>query len=234
MTGQDVYLATKLSCAELLLSGCTCSSGTVGALLQAGTLLLWPACSLPHLPCASPADHHYIFPNDVTLDDTIRAAREMGIRCGRAARGRGSDGAACVDAEGALRVCACGPKQQESNAHMLIFMAMLLVFSRFHPTRGIMTLGKSKGEAGGVLAFEGSYLQAPTGCQLACRLETPLHATALVQQHMPTCRCRRWPAPRQCGGGDGGGAGGRQAPDSSLPRPCQVRLQEGVQREGCG
>ncbi len=57
LRGEDVYVAAKLALAELLLSGCTTAS-----------------------------DHHYIFPNDVQLEDEIRAAQEMGIRF-HAARG---------------------------------------------------------------------------------------------------------------------------------------------------
>ncbi len=57
LRGEDLYIAAKLAMAELLLSGCTTAS-----------------------------DHHYIFPNDVRLEDEIRAAAEMGIRF-HAARG---------------------------------------------------------------------------------------------------------------------------------------------------
>lgn len=57
LRGEDVYVAAKLAMAELLLSGCTTAS-----------------------------DHHYLFPNDVRLEDEIRAAQETGIRF-HAARG---------------------------------------------------------------------------------------------------------------------------------------------------
>jgi cytosine/adenosine deaminase-related metal-dependent hydrolase len=62
MTGEAVYVSAKLAMAELMLSGCTTSS-----------------------------DHLYIYPNDVRIDDEIRAAQEIGIRF-HAARGAMSVG----------------------------------------------------------------------------------------------------------------------------------------------
>jgi len=57
MESQHVYVSAKLAMAELILSGCTTSS-----------------------------DHLYIFPNDVTIDDEIRASQDIGMRF-HAARG---------------------------------------------------------------------------------------------------------------------------------------------------
>jgi len=57
LTGEHIYTSARLAMAELMLSGCTTSS-----------------------------DHLYIFPNDVRLEDEIRAAEEMGMRF-HAARG---------------------------------------------------------------------------------------------------------------------------------------------------
>ncbi len=62
MRAEHVYTAARLAMAELLLSGCTTAS-----------------------------DHHYVFPNDVQLEDEIRAAQELGIRF-HAARGSMSVG----------------------------------------------------------------------------------------------------------------------------------------------
>ena len=57
LRGEHIYVSAKLAMAELMLSGCTTSS-----------------------------DHLYIYPNDVRLEDEIRAAQEIGIRF-HAARG---------------------------------------------------------------------------------------------------------------------------------------------------
>ena len=57
LRSQHIYVSAKLAMAELILSGCTTSS-----------------------------DHLYIFPNDVQLEDEIRAAQEIGMRF-HAARG---------------------------------------------------------------------------------------------------------------------------------------------------
>lgn len=57
MRSEHIYTSAKLAMAELMLAGCTTSS-----------------------------DHLYIYPNDVRLEDEIRAAQEIGIRF-HAARG---------------------------------------------------------------------------------------------------------------------------------------------------
>ena len=62
MRAEHARCAARLAMAELLLSGCTTAS-----------------------------DHHYVYPNDVSLEDDIQAAEELGIRF-HAARGSMSVG----------------------------------------------------------------------------------------------------------------------------------------------
>ena len=51
LTAEGMYYSSQLAAAELILSGCTTAS-----------------------------DHHYIFPNDCTLDEQIKALAEIGLR----------------------------------------------------------------------------------------------------------------------------------------------------------
>ncbi len=51
LTGEGIYYSSQMAAAELILSGCTTAS-----------------------------DHHYLFPNDCTLDQQIRAVEEIGLR----------------------------------------------------------------------------------------------------------------------------------------------------------
>lgn len=98
-TPQDVFAATQLGLAELALSGCTLSS-----------------------------DHLYLFPNGVRLDDSIEAAKSIGVRL-LATRGAMSVG----ESEGGLPP----DRLVEREAHILADCER--VIDRFHdPAPGAM------------------------------------------------------------------------------------------------
>jgi 8-oxoguanine deaminase len=92
LTSEAIYTSAKTGLAELLLSGCTTSS-----------------------------DHLYMYPNDCTLEDTIRAAQELGIRF-HAARGSLSLG----ESRGGL------PPDKATENEADILKDSVRVIERFH------------------------------------------------------------------------------------------------------
>ena len=89
---EDVFAAAQLGLAELALSGCTMSS-----------------------------DHHYLFPDGVTLDDSIHAAMEVGLRF-HATRGSMSVG----ESKGGL------PPDSVVEEEPAILADTIRVIDRFH------------------------------------------------------------------------------------------------------
>ena len=99
LTGEAIYVSALVGLAELMMSGCTTA-----------------------------VDHLYIFPNDVRLDDEIRAAQEIGIRF-HATRGAMSRG----ESQGGLP-----PDRVVEDEEMILKDTRRVIEAYHDPGRGSM------------------------------------------------------------------------------------------------
>jgi len=129
LRGADIYVSAQLGLAELLLSGCTTA-----------------------------ADHLYLFPNDATIDDEIRAAQDLGVRFhasrGSMSLGRSQGGlppdAVVEDAQAILRDTRRAIETYHDPARYAMLRIVVAPCSPFSVTPELMRESRALAQSYGV------------------------------------------------------------------------------------